>query len=49
MATAVENAYVVLMCVSENYRQSVNCQAEAQVSFKSNFITLITKYFNYLF
>ena len=31
MANAVENSYVFLMCVSENYRQSVNCQAEAQV------------------
>jgi hypothetical protein len=48
MATAVENAYVVLMCVSENYRQSVNCQAEAQVCFKTNFTSIITKYFNYL-
>ncbi len=31
MANAVENSYVFLMCVSENYRQSINCQAEAQV------------------
>lgn len=36
MARAVENAYCVLMCVTEKYRQSVNCQAEAQYAFRLN-------------
>jgi cell division FtsZ-interacting protein ZapD len=36
MAKAVEDASCVLMCVTEKYRQSVNCQAEAQYSFKLN-------------
>lgn len=34
MAKAVENAMCVLMCVTEKYRNSVNCQAEAQYSFR---------------
>ena len=34
MAKAVENAEIVLMCVTEKYRQSNNCQAEAQYSFR---------------
>jgi hypothetical protein len=34
MARAVESSDVILMCVTEKYRQSVNCQAEAQYSFK---------------
>lgn len=29
MAHEIENASVVLMCVNERYRQSLNCQAEA--------------------
>jgi hypothetical protein len=36
MAKAVENSFCVLMCVTEKYRQSVNCQAEAQYAFKLN-------------
>ena len=34
MANAVENSEVILMCVTEKYRQSNNCQAEAQYAFK---------------
>ncbi len=33
MATAIENSFCVLICVSEKYRQSINCQAEAQYAF----------------
>jgi hypothetical protein len=36
MAKAVENSSCFLMCVTEKYRQSVNCQAEAQYAFKLN-------------
>ena len=36
MAKAVENSICVLMCVTEKYRQSINCQAEAQYAFKMN-------------
>lgn len=36
MARAVEDASSVLICVTEKYRQSVNCQAEAQYAFKLN-------------
>ncbi len=28
MAEAVEQSYVILMCVTENYRQSINCQVK---------------------
>lgn len=34
MAKAVENASVISMRVNEKYRQSLNCQAEAQYSFR---------------
>ena len=34
MARAVESSDYILMCITEKYRQSVNCQAEAQYSFK---------------
>ena len=34
MAKAVECASCVLMCVTEKYRQSVNCQGEAEYAFK---------------
>ena len=34
MAQAVEKSCCVLMCVTEKYRQSINCQAEAQYAFK---------------
>ena len=36
MAEAFEKSYVVLICITEKYRQSVNCQAEAQYAFKLN-------------
>ena len=36
MANAVENSFCVLMCVTEKYRQSINCQAEAQYAFREN-------------
>lgn len=36
MANAIENSAIVLMCVSEKYRQSINCQAEAQYAFRLN-------------
>ena len=36
MAEAVENSYCVLICVTEKYRQSINCQAEAQYAFRIN-------------
>lgn len=36
MAKAVENSFCVLVCVTEKYRQSINCQAEAQYAFKLN-------------
>lgn len=36
MAKAVENSYCVLLCITEKYRQSVNCQAEAQYAFRLN-------------
>lgn len=34
MAMAVENSICVLICITEKYRQSVNCQSEAQYAFK---------------
>ena len=34
MAKAVEDSFCVLICVTEKYRQSVNCQAEAQYAFR---------------
>jgi hypothetical protein len=36
MAQAVENSEFVLIFVTEKYRQSVNCQAEAQYAYKLN-------------
>jgi hypothetical protein len=36
MAQAVEQSQIVLICITEKYRQSVNCQAEAQYAFKLN-------------
>jgi hypothetical protein len=36
MAKAVEDAAVILMCVTENYRASVNCQGEAQYAYRCN-------------
>ena len=36
MTKAVEGAWCVLMCVTEKYRQSVNCQAEAKYAFALN-------------
>lgn len=34
MAKAVETSDLILMCVTEDYRQSINCQSEAQYAFK---------------
>ena len=34
MAKAVENASVVLICVSQKYKQSPNCRSEAEYAFK---------------
>jgi cell division FtsZ-interacting protein ZapD len=34
MGDAVERASCVLMCVTEKYRQSIYCQAEAKYSFE---------------
>jgi hypothetical protein len=34
MSNAVETSQFILMCVTEKYRQSLNCQAEAQYAFK---------------
>jgi hypothetical protein len=34
MAKAVEGSCAVLMCVTEKYRQSINCQSEAQYAYK---------------
>ncbi|KAH3859833.1 uncharacterized protein LOC127871977 [Dreissena polymorpha] len=42
MASAVENAELVLMCVSQKYKNSPNCRAEAEYAFqkKKNIIPL---------
>ena len=34
MAKAVENSSVVLVCVSERYKESPNCRAEAKYAFQ---------------
>ncbi|EDO45030.1 predicted protein [Nematostella vectensis] len=34
MANAVENAEVVLMCVSQKYKESPNCRSEAEYAFQ---------------
>ncbi len=36
MAKAVEEASCILMCVTEKYRQSLNCQSEAQYAHRLN-------------
>ena len=36
MAKAIEESFCVLICITEKYRQSVNCQAEAQYAFRIN-------------
>jgi len=43
MATAVENAYVILICMTKKYKESPNCRAEAEYTsvLKKNFIPLI--------
>uniref|UniRef100_A0A2C9K7J9 TIR domain-containing protein n=1 Tax=Biomphalaria glabrata TaxID=6526 RepID=A0A2C9K7J9_BIOGL len=43
MAEAVENASVVLICVSENYKLSNNCRLEAEYTFtkKRNYLPLV--------
>ena len=34
MAKAVENSSVVLVCVSERYKESPNCRSEAEYTYK---------------
>ncbi|CAF3427646.1 unnamed protein product [Rotaria sp. Silwood1] len=34
MANAVENAEYILMCMSDTYKRSANCQSEAEYAFK---------------
>ena len=34
MANAIESSEYILICITEKYRQSLNCQAEAQYAFK---------------
>ena len=34
MAKAIETSDIILLCITEKYRQSINCQAEAQYAFK---------------
>jgi hypothetical protein len=34
MANAVEGSFVVLMCMTEMYKQSSNCRAEAEYAYK---------------
>lgn len=36
MARAIEESQFVLICVTEKYRQSLNCQSEAQYAFRLN-------------
>ncbi len=36
MADAVDNAYCILMCMSEKYRNSINCKKEAVYADKKN-------------
>ena len=36
MINVVENSFCVLMCVTEKYRQSINCQLEAKHALKLN-------------
>jgi hypothetical protein len=36
MADGIEHSYAVIICITEKYRQSINCQAEAQFAFKIN-------------
>ena len=45
MSEAVENSGIVLLCMSSNYKMSVNCQAEAEYAFnrKSKIIPLMVE------
>ena len=45
MADAIENSNVILMCMSDNYKQSVYCQSEAHYAFerRRRIIPLIVK------
>jgi hypothetical protein len=36
MASAIENSWCVLMCMTESYKQSTNCRAEAEYAFQLN-------------
>ncbi len=45
MAEAIEQAKVVLICMSSNYKNSTNCKAEAEYAFnrKSNIVPLVVE------
>ena len=45
MAEAIEQAKFVLICMSSNYKNSINCKAEAEYAFnrKSNIVPLIVE------
>jgi hypothetical protein len=36
MSNAIENSFCVLMCMTEKYKQSSNCRAEAEYAFQLN-------------
>ncbi len=36
MANAIEDSLCVIICMTEKYKQSSNCRAEAEYSFKLN-------------
>jgi hypothetical protein len=46
MASAIENSWCVLMCMTENYKQSTNCRAEAEYAFQLNkpIVPLVIKF-----
>ncbi len=45
MAEAIEQARFILICMSSNYKNSINCKAEAEYAFsrKSNIVPLIVE------